>query len=215
MIGRGRHLTIMGPSRAVVLPLGYSAFRTKAHNRVFRTTIGVDALQESRGSLFAQQEQAMKRLAIALLMVALSATTGVLYARGGQGHGGGHGHSGGHAHSGGHGHGGIHAHGRGHVGSAGHAHSGAHAHGFRHRHGFAHRHFHGGAILGFGAFGYPWYYPYPGYYHPRAYAPPVVYIEQSQQQPYWYYCTSAGGYYPYVNECPTGWTLVLPHSPPR
>jgi hypothetical protein len=87
-----------------------------------------------------------------------------------------------------------------------------HKHGFRHRHGFAHRHFHRGAILGFGVFAYPGYYPYPGYYYPRAYSPPVVYIEQAQQQPYWYYCASAAGYYPYVEQCPTGWTLVLPHS---
>jgi hypothetical protein len=27
---------------------------------------------------------------------------------------------------------------------------------------------------------------------------------------YWYYCPSAGAYYPYVSACPEGWTPVVP-----
>jgi hypothetical protein len=65
-----------------------------------------------------------------------------------------------------------------------------------------------------------WYgYPYPYYT-----APPVVtqptpteYVQQPAtppQQAYWYYCQSAGAYYPYVNECPGGWMQVVPQAPP-
>jgi hypothetical protein len=80
----------------------------------------------------------------------------------------------------------------------------------------------------------PWYYPSPYYYNPSpyyypAYAPvviertPPVYIEQSAPLPvqaplpaptnYWYYCAASKGYYPYVNECPSGWQKVLPQPP--
>jgi hypothetical protein len=38
------------------------------------------------------------------------------------------------------------------------------------------------------------------------YYPPPVYIEKQ----YWFYCESAGAYYPYVKECPSGWQRVLP-----
>jgi hypothetical protein len=45
---------------------------------------------------------------------------------------------------------------------------------------------------------YGWYgdpmYPYP---------------EPAAPQ-YWYYCDSAGAYYPYVAECPEGWQPVVP-----
>ena len=81
-----------------------------------------------------------------------------------------------------------------------------------------------GVPIGGFAFGYPPYYaPFP-YYYPAYYPAPVVvqqppvYIEQSpapMAQPsapagYWYYCASAGAYYPYVKECPTGWQRVAP-----
>ena len=77
----------------------------------------------------------------------------------------------------------------------------------------------------------PWYYP-PTYYYPPYYPPyqpiviqraPQVYIEQyvPPQEPvpapernnYWYYCAAAKAYYPYVNECPSGWQKVLPQPP--
>ena len=75
----------------------------------------------------------------------------------------------------------------------------------------------------------PWYYPspYPYYYQP---SPPIViertppvYIEQSAppsvpqaaQNSYWYYCNASNAYYPYVNECPSGWQRVSPQPPSR
>jgi hypothetical protein len=80
--------------------------------------------------------------------------------------------------------------------------------------------------------GWPGYYPPPYYYPPYPYYPPVVvqqqapvYIEQPSAPAappvppapvaaaptnYWYYCTAAKGYYPYVRECPGGWQKVLP-----
>jgi len=99
------------------------------------------------------------------------------------------------------------------------------AHGFRghgfHGHGFHHLH---GSHFGF-SFGFPLYWgPYP-YYYP--YGPPVyverapVYIEREPrtyvQEPsnYWYYCPNPSGYYPYVQNCSTGWLKVVPSSPPQ
>ena len=68
-------------------------------------------------------------------------------------------------------------------------------------------------------------YPYPYYpYYPPAVVTvpsnPPVYIERSppvtQQYSagYWYYCSNPQGYYPYVQECPSGWRQVDP-IPPR
>jgi hypothetical protein len=83
---------------------------------------------------------------------------------------------------------------------------------------------------------YPPRYYYPGPYYPPvySYAPPVyvppVYVPPAvvQQAPpayaqqsavaappppqYWYYCQDAEAYYPYVKECPRGWTQVVPPS---
>jgi len=79
----------------------------------------------------------------------------------------------------------------------------------------------------------PWYYPpyyYPPYYpaYPPVTYPPVVavqpsapvYIEKGEASGpsaaasnYWYYCPNSQAYYPYVNECPSGWLTVLPQSP--
>jgi hypothetical protein len=66
------------------------------------------------------------------------------------------------------------------------------------------------------AYGGPYYGSYVGYY-----APPVVYasppavaympppqpmVLAAQPQPaVWYYCQASGKYYPYVQECPSGW----------
>ena len=105
---------------------------------------------------------------------------------------------------------------------------------------YGHRHGHGHGGVRFGiSFGVPVYgprfypapyYPYPAPYY--AYPPvvvetaPPVYIEQpaapsapapaqiqSQAQGDWYYCPSSKAYYPYVNECQTGWQRV-PAQPP-
>ena len=71
----------------------------------------------------------------------------------------------------------------------------------------------------------PWY-PYPHYYYPPPYYyPPVVavpvapptYVQQPQQQETadsdWYYCAAEKAYYPYVKQCPSGWTRVAPKPP--
>ena len=53
---------------------------------------------------------------------------------------------------------------------------------------------------------YPYYpfYPYNGFYPGPApgYAPPGM----------WYFCPALGAYYPYVQECPSGWQPVQPGS---
>ena len=83
-----------------------------------------------------------------------------------------------------------------------------------------------------------WYfYPAPVYPYPDPYVPPVV-VQQPpviiQQAPatapsqppaaapaapqYWYYCESAGAYYPYVSYCPSGWKkipAIPPDAPPQ
>jgi hypothetical protein len=85
-----------------------------------------------------------------------------------------------------------------------------------------------GFNFGFPAY-YPAYYPAP-YYSPYYYYPPApvyyspvivqsppVYTERQDIAPaaqnYWYYCSAAKGYYPYVRECPGGWQKVSPTPP--
>jgi hypothetical protein len=74
----------------------------------------------------------------------------------------------------------------------------------------------------------PYYYP-PRYYYPPVVAVPVpsappVYVQQSDdQQPQpspqyegdndWYYCAEQKTYYPYIKQCPSGWTRVAPQPP--
>ena len=47
-------------------------------------------------------------------------------------------------------------------------------------------------------------------------SPPPVYVQPAYSPPppprsnYWYYCNSAGQYYPYVRYCPEGWQPVMP-----
>lgn len=76
--------------------------------------------------------------------------------------------------------------------------------------------------FGFGPFwGYPYYpypYPYPYAYPSPYYAPPVVYSPPAADPGYapapaaapatWYYCNNPPGYYPYVQQCSTGWRAV-------
>ena len=47
---------------------------------------------------------------------------------------------------------------------------------------------------------------------PASYPPRVAYSRPAgPARPfYWYYCQSAGGYYPYVRACPGGWLTVAP-----
>ncbi|MDF3011460.1 MAG: proline-rich region, partial [Burkholderiales bacterium] len=44
-------------------------------------------------------------------------------------------------------------------------------------------------------------------------ASPPVYVEREQEN-WWYSCEQTRGYYPYVKECPAGWTRVPPAPPP-
>jgi hypothetical protein len=70
----------------------------------------------------------------------------------------------------------------------------------------------------------PYYYPYPpvvAYPNVVAVQPsPPVYVERGVEaaaapaaSSYWYYCPNPQGYYPYVNQCPSGWMTVLPQAP--
>ena len=87
--------------------------------------------------------------------------------------------------------------------------------------------FHDGRYGWWWATGGLWYfYPAPVYPYPDPYVPPVVVapVAPAPAPPpapaappppqYWYYCESAGGYYPYVPVCPSGWRVV-PAAPVR
>jgi len=94
----------------------------------------------------------------------------------------------------------------------------------------AHGHGHGRVVVGIGfggpywggrGWGYPGPYYYPYSYPYPAYVPsqPATYIQQevapaapasATPQGYWYYCSDAQAYYPYVKECPGGWQRVSP-----
>ncbi|MDP3513834.1 MAG: hypothetical protein Q8S20_13905 [Sulfuritalea sp.] len=106
------------------------------------------------------------------------------------------------------------------LGTTGISYAGGGHRGHHHR---SHGHF--SVIVGpyWGPFWGPRYYP-PPYYAPIVVERPVpqVYIEQPpvasapggvEASNYWYYCAPAGGYYPYVKECPGGWQRVLPQAP--
>jgi hypothetical protein len=121
--------------------------------------------------------------------------------------------------------------GGGHSGGSwsGGGHSGGNWHG-------GHGHVHGRVVVGVSPWwGWGWGYPYPywGYYgppyayYPPPYPAPVVAQEQqtyaqtapepapaAPQQPkaYWYYCASAGAYYPTAPTCPEVWIKVPPRS---
>ncbi len=61
-------------------------------------------------------------------------------------------------------------------------------------------------------FGVPYVYPPVVVAPPRVYVepPPSVYIPSPPPQPVWYYCDNPPGYFPYVQQCPGGWTQVIP-----
>ena len=88
-----------------------------------------------------------------------------------------------------------------------HGNSGAFHHDGRFHDGHFH---HGGRVfVGVGPV-FPWWDPYPVYVAP----PPVVDAPPVYVQPapsgYWYYCPSAGAYYPNVSSCPEPWVPVPP-----
>lgn len=110
------------------------------------------------------------------------------------------------------------AYGRGgHSGSGGfHGSGGVHhfsgAHGFHH---FDGPRFHSRAFVGGGVVLAPFFYPPPVYYDPP---PAVQYVEpspatSSPQPGNWYYCPDSQQYYPYVQQCPSGWQPVAPQPP--
>lgn len=127
----------------------------------------------------------MKRLS-AILAIVLSLVLGgaaVGQAAGRGGHGGGS-HGGGGVHGGG-----FHG---GHGGGF-HGHPGA-FHG--------HPHFRGRGFIGVAPF-----YWGPGYVYPPVVEAPPVYTQPTTGG-YWYYCQSAGAYYPTVPSCPEPWVPV-------
>ena len=86
-----------------------------------------------------------------------------------------------------------------------------------------HQHHRGHVFIGAGFYNpwyawYPWdswhWYPPLSYYYSSIETP--VYFEQYAaplQSGFWYYCHSAGTYYPGVAECPEGWEPVAPAEP--
>jgi len=69
-----------------------------------------------------------------------------------------------------------------------------------------------GAVIG--ATAYRSYNPEPVYVRsapqPVYVAPQPVYVAPPPPSGSWYYCSSAGQYYPYVQYCPEGWQAVPP-----
>ena len=88
---------------------------------------------------------------------------------------------------------------------------------------YAWSHGHGRVFIGV-APGFWWGPPYPYYWYPPPYYPPVmvqpppqVYVQQAPAPPSappgdWYYCQSAGGYYPQIQNCPEPWVRVPPRN---
>ncbi len=100
---------------------------------------------------------------------------------------------------------------------------GWHGHGHRHGHGHGWHPHPGGArvFLGVGPVFPLWWGPRYGWGIPPAWAypaPPVlveeppVYIQRPEPEASWYYCSSAGAYYPSVPACPEPWLKVPPRS---
>jgi hypothetical protein len=94
--------------------------------------------------------------------------------------------------------------------------------GFHRGHRFHHGHFHHGgccffggfaagvftgAVLG-GAFAPVYAYPAPVYAYPASVYPVPAPTYAPPPPTYWYYCRSAGAYYPYVPNCPEPWVPV-------
>lgn len=74
-----------------------------------------------------------------------------------------------------------------------------------------HHSHHDGRIGWWWVVGGLWYfYPRPIYPYPDPFIPGDVAYGTAGMGPYWYYCRSAGQYYPYVTYCPEGWLVVEP-----
>ncbi len=67
---------------------------------------------------------------------------------------------------------------------------------------------------GYPYYGYPYSYPYAYSYPSYPPADTQLPVPSEPQQSYWYYCQDPQGYYPYVRNCPGGWTQVVPTPPP-
>jgi hypothetical protein len=92
--------------------------------------------------------------------------------------------------------------------------------------GYTWHHWRGGVHVGVG----PYWGPYPYYWYPPpyyVYRPPTVVVEEppvyverppaappapSASAAYWYYCSSAKGYFPTVPSCPEEW-IKVPERP--
>lgn len=121
------------------------------------------------------------------------------------------------SHAGGRGHGG-----RGHGGHEyGGARYGHHERGHSYGHAHHARHFYVGlARAVWWGPGWAWYGPRPayayGYPTQVIVQEPPVYIQReaapTPAQSYWYYCESAGDYYPTVPTCREPWVKVLPRT---
>ena len=140
------------------------------------------------------------------IVLAFVLATDTAWARGG-GRGS---HSGG-RHSGG----GAHAGGGHHAGGGGHHAAGRHIGSVPSRNRFFVRPpVHVGAFFAVPAFAY---FPtlLPAVVVPYA---AVDYIEKGPERPapesYWYYCPEGQLYYPYIEQCPGGWQLVVPGPVP-
>lgn len=88
-------------------------------------------------------------------------------------------------------------------------------------HGYWHHGWYSGRMGWWWVVGPSWYYYdypiYPYWWGPYSHTQVVV-VEEPQPSgppptPYWYWCNDPKGYYPYVAQCPTGWTPV-PAVPP-
>ena len=104
----------------------------------------------------------------------------------------------------------------GHFGGSGGFHHFDGGHHFDGRfHHFDGHHFGSRIIIGGSVF-VPFDYPPPlAYYYPP---PPVAqYVEPdpapSAPQPSWFYCPDSQAYYPYVQQCASGWQPVAPQPP--
>jgi hypothetical protein len=64
----------------------------------------------------------------------------------------------------------------------------------------------------------PFWYPSPwggyGYAYPYGYvdppSDPIVAPTPPATPSYWFYCPDSNAYYPYVNQCASGWRMIAP-----
>jgi hypothetical protein len=88
-------------------------------------------------------------------------------------------------------------------------------HGWRHP-GRWRQHHHGSHFYWRGTFVIPWQ-PYGFYAAPPVIIqqqPPVYVQPEQEEENYWYYCPDPQGYYPYIQNCPSGWMKVVPDTTP-